>query len=68
MRDRLETDAVHTGGHIQVTFESNVNDLAKKSDFFKKSELSIKTCSVNVALDSMYVINSHGKSAPNSIT
>ncbi len=28
----------------------NVNALAKKSDFTKKSELSIKPCSVNVAL------------------
>ena len=45
---------VHTGDHKRSHLIGNVNGLAKKSNFFKKSELSIKPCSVNVALYSIW--------------
>ncbi|XP_078797162.1 NLR family CARD domain-containing protein 3-like isoform X2 [Oryzias latipes] len=43
----------HTGDHKSSDLLGNVNGLANNSDFFKKSELSIKPCSVNVAFDGL---------------
>ena len=48
---------VHTGDHKRSHLIGNVNGLAKKSNFFKKSELSIKPCSVNVALDILSILD-----------
>ncbi len=40
---------------IRVTFKRNVSTSSKKSDIVTKSELVIKTCSVNAA----FVVKSH---------
>lgn len=42
---------VHTRVHLLSHFVGSVNKQTKKSNLSKKSELSIKTCSENVALE-----------------
>ncbi|KAJ0063554.1 hypothetical protein NL108_003872 [Boleophthalmus pectinirostris] len=49
MRDTFGPFTVHTEVTDKSHLIGNVNDLAKTSDFTKKSELSIKPCSLNVA-------------------